>query len=464
MLGKVLLAILALARVANAQCTETTTTANSQADLDALSACATLTGDLVLGSGLVTANINGIKTIRGNLLADNDATLLRITAPDITTIGGTLGLTTLTLLSTVDLPALRSVHEIYLQTLPSLTTLGFQVNQVSIVRITDTQLGSLDGIDTATIQELDVYNNGYLKEVKFDRLTNITGALSVEFNNPSVEISFPNVTWINNATFIFCGSVQLPSLGVVNGSLGFEANNFTTFSAPKLTAVGTGVYGGDVRFFNEDSLTDVSMPLLQTIAGTLQFSNDSKVKQITGFPKLSVVLGSIELDSGIFETVEFPALKDVRGGFTLETSAQFDCTEFDALKVSIIKGSYSCKGAAKNTNPTGTTSGPQSSGTQTSGPQTSEPAPGGNTGGGSGGGLSTGAIAGIAVGVGVPLILMGLYLAYRFGTRRRYDEAPVPVQPNNQISSTSASIGFDSGKEPGIETHLDTGGIQFPRK
>jgi len=206
-----------------------------------------------------------------------------------------------------------------------------------------------------------------LKEVKV-QLTNITDSLAIEFNSPSVVASFPNLTWANNATFRSCGSVQLPALTTVNGSLGFFENSFESFEAPKLTIVGTGAEGGDITFANNDELKNVSMPELKTIIGTLQFVNDSAIEEISGFPKLSVVHGSIDI-SGKFDQVDFPALKDVRGGFNLQTTAQFDCTNFDKLDGSVVKGKFVCSGAV--TNP----------GTEGTDPETNG---GGSNGGGSG--------------------------------------------------------------------------------
>jgi hypothetical protein len=295
------------------------------------------------------------------LIAANAVDLQQLTAPELVTIEGKFNMTSLTVLNTLNFNQLRTVGEIYWQTLPALSTLGLaaQVTQADRVTITDTILESLNGINLVTTQRFNINNNRYLKEVKV-QLTNITDSLAIEFNSPSVAASFPNLTWANNATFRSCGDVQLPSLATVNGSLGFFENTFDSLATPKLTAVGTGTEGGDITFANNDALTNVSMPLLQTIFGTLQFVNDSNVKEITGFPKLSVVHGSIDI-SGEFDQAEFPSIKDVRGGLNLQTTAEFDCTkDFDPLEGSVVKGKYVCQGAVTNPGTEGTD--PQSNG------------------------------------------------------------------------------------------------------
>jgi len=374
MLKSILLACLAVVGLVNAQsddddaCDAESTTVRTQEDLDALRSCTTLSGDLILGPNLVLATINGIRSIRGDLIcAKSD--IQQLSAPELATIGGTFNLTSLTALRSLNFPFLRSVGTIYWQSLTGLSNLDFnsQVTRADRVTITDTILESLQGINLVTVQRFDINNNRYLKEVKV-QLTNITDSLAIEFNSPSVVASFPNLTWANNATFRSCGSVQLPALTTVNGSLGFFENSFESFEAPKLTIVGTGAEGGDITFANNDELKNVSMPELKTIIGTLQFVNDSAIEEISGFPKLSVVHGSIDI-SGKFDQVDFPALKDVRGGFNLQTTAQFDCTNFDKLDGSVVKGKFVCSGAV--TNP----------GTEGTDPETNG---GGSNGGGSG--------------------------------------------------------------------------------
>lgn len=282
-------------------CSARSTTIESQADLDALNSCTTLAGDLILGPNLVTATINGIRTIRGSLIGASAVDLQILSAPEIAVIEGKFNLTSLTVLNRLSFPALRSVGEIYWQTLPALTSLEFtaEVTQADGITITDTNLESLQGINLVTVARFNLNNNRYLREVKV-QLANITDSLSIEFNSPSVVASFPNLTWANNATFRSCGSVDLPSLTTVNGSLGFFENTFESFRAPKLTEVGTGTEGGDVTFANNNNLNNVSMPVLKTIYGTLQIVNCSAIDEIAGFPALSVVHGSIDV-SGEFE-------------------------------------------------------------------------------------------------------------------------------------------------------------------
>lgn len=358
MLRKLLLTSLAVAGAVNGQrdpCDAKSTTVNSDADIAALAGCPTLAGDLILGPNVVLMTLNGIARIRGSLIVSNVLGLQTLIAPSLTAIESTFNLTGLTALASLQFPQLRSVGELYWQTLPALTSLQFdrQVTEADRVTITDTALEALTGINLVTVERFDINNNKYLKEVEV-QLTNITDSLAIEFNSPSVVASFPNLTWANNATFRSCGEIDLPSLVAVNGSIGFFENTFTNFSAPKLTGVGIGTSGGDVTFANNDELTAISMPQLNTIHGTLQIVNDSSIDAVDGFPKLSVLYGSIDI-SGEFKEASFPALKDVRGGLNLQTTEEFNCDSFDKLKGGAVKGTYLCQGAVVNPGTEGTT-------------------------------------------------------------------------------------------------------------
>ncbi|EPS36311.1 hypothetical protein H072_10198 [Dactylellina haptotyla CBS 200.50] len=124
-----------------------------------------------------------------------------------------------------------------------------------------------------------------------------------------------------------------------------------------------------------------------------------------------------------------------------------------------------------------TTSPPSSTNpTNTQPPQTSNTTSNGSTVTGSGSpkipdpgkksGLSTGAIAGIAVGIGVPVMLGLLFAAYRWGTRRAveppsmppaiYDKHPQWQQQQQQGGNQTVGGGLD----PGVGHGNEVGGIE----
>ncbi|KAK6534014.1 hypothetical protein TWF281_005354 [Arthrobotrys megalospora] len=72
-------------------------------------------------------------------------------------------------------------------------------------------------------------------------------------------------------------------------------------------------------------------------------------------------------------------------------------------------------------------------------------------------GLGTPAIVGIAVGVGVPVLLVALFLAYRLGGRRTYPPVPVPHSAFNKEYGGNEHLG--GGNDPGIGFGNEVGGI-----
>ncbi|OBT74652.1 hypothetical protein VF21_07013 [Pseudogymnoascus sp. 05NY08] len=99
-------------------------------------------------------------------------------------------------------------------------------------------------------------------------------------------------------------SLSIPSLKVVNSTFGVYGSYMESVIAPNLTKI-----GGDVAFVADSSLTNISMPLLQTIGGGLLIANNSKLMDITGFKNLKSAAGAISI-SGNFTKGAFPALED----------------------------------------------------------------------------------------------------------------------------------------------------------
>ncbi|KAL7271574.1 cell wall protein Ecm33 [Rhizina undulata] len=336
-------------------------TATSAADITTAQSCQTLSGDLTIsGTAFTTVDLTGISSITGDLVITGATALVSVTAPDLRTISGTFTLNGLTVLTTLSMAELVSVGSINWVTLPALQGLQFTkgVTSATDVLITDTQLSSLDGISLTTASTFDVNNNRYLKTVNV-ALTNVTEALSVEFNGKSVNASFPDLVWARNITIRDAGSISFPKLVTVNNSIALVNNTFTDAEFPDLTSVGQSF-----AFVSNSLLTNISCPELTSIGGTFQLANNTDLAVIDGFAKLETVGGSIDF-SGVFTNGSLPSLDDVRGGFNLQSTQTFDCTEFDTYKSSVVKGdSFTCAGSlaeAKSADGSSSTAGNGSS-------------------------------------------------------------------------------------------------------
>jgi len=364
---KYLLPALAVASTALAQCNGPSTTIVSQADASGIASCSTYKGNVVIdpsASGAIA--IDGVQQITGSLIAQNAAQLTELSADQLGSIGGTFGLNNLTILSTLAFSALNSVSTIDWIALPALQGLNFPqgVSMVNNLGISNTQLNTLDGIELMTVDNIDINNNPYLNTVNVNELVNITGSLSFAANSKDLAITFDNLQSANNLTFINVSSVVMPSLSIVNGSLGFYSDTFKSFSAPNLTQT-----GGALAFVDSPNLSNISMPSLMGVGAGLLIANNTNLKTINGFPKLQVIVGALDF-AGEFNKASLPGLKDVRGGLNIQTtSSTFDCTPFNNDKSdSVIKGVFNCEigKANPNTNPTATAGGSSSSSSSTS--------------------------------------------------------------------------------------------------
>ncbi|OCK81807.1 hypothetical protein K432DRAFT_350312 [Lepidopterella palustris CBS 459.81] len=342
-----------------------TSTLQSQGDATALASCKTFSGSIAIATGTTDAiNLPNVQEIDGDFVANNVSLITSIGADSLSTITGKFILNEIQVLSTLNFPRLTTVNDIEWNALPNLQQLTFtsSVTKAGTINIQNTELGSLDGINVQSVDTFYIANNRYLSDITL-QLGNVSTSLILEANNPSVNVSFPNLIWAYNMTFRNCSSISVPSLASLNGSMGFYGNDIQTFAAPNLTDV-----GGSLSFVSNTQLTNISLPLLTSLGGGFQIANNTELKIIDGFPKLKTIVGALDFN-GNFTDVQLPSLGDVRGAFNIQSSGDLTkaCANFQTLKSSsVIKGSYVCQGSVAKPGGAGTTPTPTSSGAATS--------------------------------------------------------------------------------------------------
>jgi hypothetical protein len=278
-------------------CNQATATINSQADATNLaSSCSTVNGAISIGTHVVNGiSLDGIQQIKGDLIAVGAENMTALTGKDLNSIGGTMNLNGLKFLSNLGFPQLSSVKAINWQHLTALQALNFGkpgITKASSVLITDTQLNSLDGIDLTSVSILDINNNQFLHEFT-TQLSNITGSLTIDSNAQDLKLSFPNLIFAYNMTLRNISSISVPSLEIINTTLGFYGDYLTEIICPNLTTV-----NGDLAIIANAELSNVSMPMLTTVGGGLTIANNSKLMIIDGFGSLKST-GAIDV-SGNF--------------------------------------------------------------------------------------------------------------------------------------------------------------------
>ncbi|KAL8727381.1 MAG: hypothetical protein Q9166_006053 [cf. Caloplaca sp. 2 TL-2023] len=369
-----LLPALALASTALAQCSNAgTLTIASSADASQLASCTTYSGSVAIETGLAydkdangrqQVEVTTVKRITGNLTVTDAINLSSLRFDSLQSIGG-FELGGLTVLSELSIPALSEVSQLNFTALPALQTLDFGtpgLTRAESVLITNTGLSSLTGINNLRqVDTFNINNNQALQNISL-QVTSITNSLDIEANDgyqSGLTTSFPMLETATNMTFRNCSSISLPALANVTEDLGFYGNTFETFSAPNLTSA------GGLIFVDNTALTNISLPQLTAINATYQIANNTELKEVNGFTKLSIVKGALDF-SGNFTDVQLPALTQVQGAFNMQTSARFDCSAFDKLAdTKVIRGKYTCLGSQTKPGGQGTASG--SSGAAASG-------------------------------------------------------------------------------------------------
>ncbi|KAL4878585.1 GPI-anchored cell wall organization protein-domain-containing protein [Aspergillus karnatakaensis] len=315
----------------------------SQSDLDGYNTCKTLDGDVELDKALTgTVTINGVERIKGALTSNGASNISSLLAPNLETIDDSFHLEGLTGLTSLEFAQLTKVGDIDFTALPLLQTLGFTegVTEAGSVSITNTGLTSLAGITLNRVGSFIITDNTQLETVDVNELKNATNLINFAGNYHELEISLPNLATGTNLTIRNVSSVSIPSLTKLEGQLGFWGNTLSSLAAPNLTET------GDLVFEDNANLNNLSLPQLKTVNGGFLITRNDELGRLR-FPKLETVTGAIDF-SGAFDEADLPSLKNVRGGFNMQSTGNFSCDTFDNLKDNTIHGTYECEAETEN--------------------------------------------------------------------------------------------------------------------
>jgi hypothetical protein len=286
-----------LTRRFTAQCSAATKTIQNSGDASQLASCQTFTGNIVIATQTTDdINLSGIQTLKGDLTVVNVNDMSTLGADSLQTIQGTFKMKGVRGLSTLSFPQLSSVTTIDWATLPKLSGLDFStgVDHASSVSITDTQLANLDGISLQTVDSLVLISNTILKKVDLD-LTHFTTELSLSANGANLELSMPNLQFGKDFTLQNIGSLSVPSLQSVNGTLNILDSQMKSIDAPKLTTVGS-----TLKIFKNTLLSELSMDKLSTVNGGFVIGSCPELKKIDGLSALTKIDGNLDF-SGAFD-------------------------------------------------------------------------------------------------------------------------------------------------------------------
>src|SRR5277367_3155279 len=129
-----------------------------QSDLDALSGCTTVTGNIIVTAVAIDSVTipEGVQKVTGDVSISQTSSVTAFTASGLETITGTFELLNLTALQTLTAPSLTTVGSINFVILPLLQTMSLGINSVGNVVISDTELSALDGFSLKTVNDFDI--------------------------------------------------------------------------------------------------------------------------------------------------------------------------------------------------------------------------------------------------------------------------------------------------------------------
>ncbi|XXH03574.1 3-methyladenine DNA glycosylase [Hypoxylon texense] len=359
-------------------CDDPTATIRSAADATQIAECDTIEGSVLIAASATDTiiNIGGrLSEIGGSLTAENNGLLQTLQSSSLETIGGDFTLKNVTKLSTLSFPKLGEVGSIDWATLNALPEPTFGnpgITKAKSVTIADTFIENIDGINVDSLSDMNINNNRRLTKFSTS-IKSLTNTMYIQANGLNLSMEMPNLEWIANMTIANVTSFSVPSLHTVNGSMRFDSNYFTTFTAANLT----DIQDGDLSFVSNPQLTNISIPTLTHIGGGFTIANNTALEQLDGFGALNEIGGAVKV-RGSFTDVELPDLQDVKGAFEVVSTEDIgnSCNDLNKYDNGVVQGDFNCKGNDQNANnDTSDASSDGSSGTSNNDDQNSAASP-----------------------------------------------------------------------------------------
>ncbi|KAK4494786.1 hypothetical protein PRZ48_014142 [Zasmidium cellare] len=337
-------------------------------------------------------------TTVGQLLIEDNSNIGTVRMGELFWVGGTLSLSNLSSLASVNFSSLYLVSNYSLNNLPILSTLdssftkpntGSTFQRLNNLYITDTSLTDVFPFydSYGHIDRLYITGNSRLSAISFPNLLTVSYELIIMNSSGSSNVAFAALNDTGALTISNAAKIDFPVLEEVNTLLNISNNPIRSLNLRNLAYV-----DHDVVIMDNPGLDTLFLPELSYIGGDLNLSSAFNVS----LPNLGSVRGNAALDLG-------------------------DYSNCSAVPASVVQGTWTC--AQDSTKSSSSTPTPGASGTTSS----------------SSTGLSGGAIAGIVIGAvaGVALIAAGVFFFIR---RKR-------ANPQNTVQTARPKEGMsDDGR------------------
>lgn len=329
-------------------CNQTAHFITNMADLKELARCAVVAGDVAIENFKdPIVHLGEIERILGSLSVRKSASLVRMEAPLLESIGGSFGLKQLTSLSLISFPKLHSLNVLDWQVIPILSNVNFapSLEGLQSVRISDTSLTAISGFVAKELSTFDINNNRFLDLISAS-VERITQSLHISANAHNVLVSLPKLAYAQNVSINDVLLLDLAELETVGASASLINNHFKNLKLPKLSAV-----KGTLSLVQNSELSLIDFTSLTDIGGGLLVANNTLIEHVNFLPRLSVIGGAIEL-VGNFRDASLKQLRLVKGSARVKSfAASFDCAKWSTAEMSSVirGGKIECSNAKNET-------------------------------------------------------------------------------------------------------------------
>lgn len=309
--------------------------------------CDVVDANVVVDDGVAgTLSIEGPKQLKKDFII-NATKLISVSSSTINSVDGKMHLEGL-LLSSISIQSLESVNIMELINLPQLNAFTFGASAVAkakSITISDTFISDLV-LNILTAERIEISNNSKLTNFTSALVANVTKYLGLTNNGNNMQIQLPSLANAGDMQFRGVKMINIPVLSRIESLKINDSPELPSVAADNLTEVFSSL-----TFINNKELDNLSFKALRIIKGDMTIQNNTALTKINGFSRLETV-GNILL-RGVFEEVDLPSLKDVKGSaiVTSTTDISSFCKYFDDLKSKgDIRGKESCTSNNKNAN------------------------------------------------------------------------------------------------------------------
>ncbi len=264
-------------------CPEIDYTITTQADIDTITNCSIVRGDLTFDSASGSIYLPYPTEIGGNVYVRNNSQLQSLVI-DAQFLGGDLVVQNATALTTLLTMSLNTIGVVVLQNVPLLNSWG-EPNSTVLhqLAVENTQLVVLSLLSVETMDEVRISNNQNLTDIHIPELKNVTNYFMVEMNAPYASVRLVELQWAANISWRDIGDAEIPKLDKVNGSLEISDGSIDAVYLPKLASA------SELYLQNNENLSYIGAPELNSMSGGITIVNNSKLANPGNFTSLETV-------------------------------------------------------------------------------------------------------------------------------------------------------------------------------